>query len=268
MKEGRQTEILEVLPERKIVYLEGLYLGHNLHRISESLGKTLVYANYISNLDDVIAVKDSDGLCKVPRALKNPDDWRLFQELEAQADVTITSRAYLRRIALRSDRAQNVLMQFETGNEFEKLGEWRLQHGFKSRSPDVAIVGRRRTTQSLPKYFCCTRKYSCKRGRSHGTRLQSRGSCGVELGSRHVSWTIKKKITSEITFKGYTVHASKGESQYLIKSDKTDHMAMHKGSARKKTSKSKPFIQRKSEVKDCLRHDSGVVHTSGRKYIW
>ena len=48
----------------------------------------------------------------------------------------------------------------------------------------------------------------------------------------HVEWnseagrvrgTIKKKITSEITFKGYTVHASKEEPQYLIKSDKTDH---------------------------------------------
>jgi len=45
---------------------------------------------------------------------------------------------------------------------------------------------------------------------------------------------IKKKITSEITFKGYTVHASKDEPQYLIKSSTTDHMAMHKGSALKK----------------------------------
>jgi hypothetical protein len=59
----------------------------------------------------------------------------------------------------------------------------------------------------------------------------------------HVEWnseagrvqgTIKKKITSEIEFKGYTVHASKEEPQYLIKSDKTVHMAMHKGSALKK----------------------------------
>jgi hypothetical protein len=56
----------------------------------------------------------------------------------------------------------------------------------------------------------------------------------------HVEWNseagrvrgmIKKQITSEIKFKGYTVHASKIEPQYLIKSDKTDHMAMHKGSA-------------------------------------
>jgi len=49
----------------------------------------------------------------------------------------------------------------------------------------------------------------------------------------------RQKFTSEITFKGYTVHASKEESQYLIKSDKTDHLAMHKGSALKKISKIK-----------------------------
>jgi len=36
-----------------------------------------------------------------------------------------------------------------------------------------------------------------------------------------VQGTIKKKITSEIEFKGYTVHASKEEPQYLIKSNKT-----------------------------------------------
>ena len=63
----------------------------------------------------------------------------------------------------------------------------------------------------------------------------------------HVDWnseagrvrgTIKKKISSPITFKGYTVRASKEEPQYLIKSDKTDHLAMHKGSALKKIRKS------------------------------
>lgn len=56
----------------------------------------------------------------------------------------------------------------------------------------------------------------------------------------HVSWnseagrvsgTIRKKITAPIQFKGYTVHASADEPQYLIKSDKTPHLAMHKGSA-------------------------------------
>jgi Hypervirulence associated proteins TUDOR domain len=49
-----------------------------------------------------------------------------------------------------------------------------------------------------------------------------------------VSGIIIKKIISEITFKGYMVHASEEEPQYEIKSDKTDHRAMHKGSALRK----------------------------------
>jgi hypothetical protein len=64
----------------------------------------------------------------------------------------------------------------------------------------------------------------------------------------HVEWnseagrvrgTIRKKITAEIEFKGYTVHASEEEPQYLIESDKTGHLAMHKGSALKKVRKGK-----------------------------
>ena len=51
--------------------------------------------------------------------------------------------------------------------------------------------------------------------------------CNSEAGM--VTGTIIKKITSAITFKGYTVHASEDEPQYLIKSDKTDHEAIHKG---------------------------------------
>ena len=54
-----------------------------------------------------------------------------------------------------------------------------------------------------------------------------------------VRGTIKKKITSPIVFKGYTVHASKEEPQYLIKSVKTDHLAMHKGSALRRVRKNK-----------------------------
>jgi hypothetical protein len=50
----------------------------------------------------------------------------------------------------------------------------------------------------------------------------------------YVTGIIKKKITSEIVFKGYTVHASQDEPQYMIHSDKTDHIAMHKGTALEK----------------------------------
>ena len=56
----------------------------------------------------------------------------------------------------------------------------------------------------------------------------------------HVSWNseagrVRGKITRVVTaatqFKGYTVRASRDEPQYEIKSDTTDHIAMHKGSA-------------------------------------
>lgn len=51
-----------------------------------------------------------------------------------------------------------------------------------------------------------------------------------------VSGTITKVIDSEIEFKGHKVHASKDEPQYEIKSSKTNHIAMHKGSALTKVS--------------------------------
>ena len=46
-----------------------------------------------------------------------------------------------------------------------------------------------------------------------------------------VSGVIIRKITANTKFKGYTHHASREAPQYLIKSDKTDHIAIHKGSA-------------------------------------
>lgn len=62
----------------------------------------------------------------------------------------------------------------------------------------------------------------------------------------HVSWdseagrvhgVITRVVTSEIQFKNYKVHASKEDPQYEIKSAKTDHVAMHKGSALTKRSR-------------------------------
>lgn len=56
----------------------------------------------------------------------------------------------------------------------------------------------------------------------------------------HVSWNseagrvrgkIVKVHTRDLDYKGYTHHASRDEPQYEIKSDKTDHIAAHKGSA-------------------------------------
>lgn len=57
-----------------------------------------------------------------------------------------------------------------------------------------------------------------------------------------VSGIIIKKIISDTRFKGYVHHASRDAPQYLIKSDKTDHIAIHKGSAlRLQAARKKPL---------------------------
>jgi hypothetical protein len=49
-----------------------------------------------------------------------------------------------------------------------------------------------------------------------------------------VQGVVVKKVVADMRFKGYVHHASKAEPQYLIKSVKTDHVAMHKGHALKR----------------------------------
>lgn len=62
---------------------------------------------------------------------------------------------------------------------------------------------------------------------------------GFKIGD-HVSWNseagrvsgrIIKIHKKNFKYKGYTHHATADEPQYEIKSDKTDHIAAHKGSA-------------------------------------
>ena len=56
----------------------------------------------------------------------------------------------------------------------------------------------------------------------------------------HVSWNseagrvrgrIVRAHRMDVTYKGYIHHASADDPQYEIKSDKTDHVALHKGRA-------------------------------------
>ena len=47
----------------------------------------------------------------------------------------------------------------------------------------------------------------------------------------HVSGRIIAVHTRDFDYKGHTHHASEDDPQYEIKSDKTDHIAVHKGRA-------------------------------------
>ena len=64
---------------------------------------------------------------------------------------------------------------------------------------------------------------------SHAFKVGDHVRWNSEAG--HVSGHITKVHTSDTQYKGYTRHCSKDDPQYEIKSDKTDHVAMHKGSA-------------------------------------
>ena len=71
----------------------------------------------------------------VPKKIANKRDWRLFQELAAQADIIISSGRYLRDWA--EGRVQEILRVDDP--EYADLKEWRLAHNL-SPQPDIAIV--------------------------------------------------------------------------------------------------------------------------------
>jgi hypothetical protein len=65
----------------------------------------------------------------------------------------------------------------------------------------------------------------------HAFKVDDHVTWNSEAG--HVSGTIVKVHTKDVNYKGYVHHASEDEPQYAIKSDKTDHLALHKGAALK-----------------------------------
>jgi riboflavin biosynthesis pyrimidine reductase len=130
--------INQVFPVKRQVPLEGLYLDQRLRDRAAEIGRSLILTDFLTDKNGVIAKATKDGRFEIPAALKNSSDWGRYQELMAQADVIISGGSYFKRLAT----SQDILYQFEPGNAFEKLGQWRLNAGYKKRSPDVAIVTR------------------------------------------------------------------------------------------------------------------------------
>jgi riboflavin biosynthesis pyrimidine reductase len=120
------------------VPLNGLYLHSGLR---ESAGAgPLVYTNFIASIDGRIALARADGHLQAPKAITNPRDWRLFQELAALSDVLITSASQMRDIAHGKirDKAQDGLpLSHEPA--YQDLVAFRQERGL-SPQPAVAIV--------------------------------------------------------------------------------------------------------------------------------
>ncbi|MDD5036910.1 MAG: dihydrofolate reductase family protein [Methylococcaceae bacterium] len=120
-------------PPHQSVGLRGLYLDLKLHELG-SAEKPFVYANFLSSLDGRIALEDAGGEAYLPKSLTTPDDFRLFLELEAQADCLITHGGYLR--SLQAGRLGNIL-QIGLREDAADLAQWRIDQGL---SPQPAIV--------------------------------------------------------------------------------------------------------------------------------
>ncbi len=67
------------------------------------------------------------------------------------------------------------------------------------------------------------------RGRRGRFKVGDHVAWNSEAG--RVSGTIIAVHTSDFLYKGYTHHASEDDPQYEIRSDKSDHVAAHKGRA-------------------------------------
>lgn len=131
------ADLLQLFPPApRPVPLSGGYLAHHLHRRG-SPGRPFVYANFVSSLDGRIAVGDADkGEDRVPESLMSASDWRLFQELQAQADCFITGAGYLR--ALAAGKFPDIL---QVGLKERDLLDWRLANGLPSQPAIVVPTG-------------------------------------------------------------------------------------------------------------------------------
>ena len=128
--------IRQLYPVAREMPLQGLYLAHNLRKTAQASDEPYIYSNFISSVDGRIAIPDPRGKgLIVPKQTANERDWRLFQELAAQADLIISSGRYLRDWA--EGKAQEILQVDDP--RFSDLRGWRRDQGLAPQA-DIAII--------------------------------------------------------------------------------------------------------------------------------
>jgi len=115
--------------------LQGLYLGHAL-RDRRAAGRPYVYTNFIASLDGRISEPvPGSTRRRVPSAIANPRDWRLYMELLAQCDAVLTTARHLRALAAGRQRE---LLDLGQG-EYEDLGRWRRERHLPAQPLTVVV---------------------------------------------------------------------------------------------------------------------------------
>ncbi|WP_207478726.1 RibD family protein [Arenibaculum pallidiluteum] len=129
------TRILKLFPgPPQEAPLRGTYLAEGIHALGTTT-EPFVYANFVTSLDGRIAIDDPDRKASIlPPGLNSGNDFRLFLELQAQADCLITHGGYLRAVA--AGHLDDIL-QVGISEATRDLAEWRLASGL---APQPAVV--------------------------------------------------------------------------------------------------------------------------------
>ncbi|CAH9017962.1 RibD family protein [Candidatus Nitrosacidococcus sp. I8] len=129
------NQLIKIFPDfSESISLENLFLHQNLRKLGSNL-RPFVYANFITSLDGRISLVHSKTKAHVvPEAIGNKRDWRLFQELAAQADGILVSGRYMRQLA--QNTAQDGF-PISTKSSYQDLIKWRVSQGL---SPQPAII--------------------------------------------------------------------------------------------------------------------------------
>jgi riboflavin biosynthesis pyrimidine reductase len=137
MQVAEANTLLRIFPTPSgHVPLRGLYLSERFAPPAKPT-RSFVYANFITSLDGRISLPDPRTLKRTaPRAITNPRDWRLFQELAACADAILTSGRYVRD-APNGVSAQSFPVSGKP--EYADLVRWRVSRGLPAQ-PAVVIV--------------------------------------------------------------------------------------------------------------------------------
>lgn len=188
--------------------LKGTYLAHELRQYAHNTQEPYIYANFVSSLDGRIAIKRPRGKgMTVPKDTANPRDWRLYQELAAQADLFISTGRYLRDWA--EGHAQEILQTDDP--KYKDLREWRVARGLKPQ-PDIAIISasldfplpKVLTQNGRQAVFFTTAKPNPKRVRE----IEAQAGRVIVAGQKQVSGKLLKQRIQELGYQ--TVYSGAG----------------------------------------------------------
>lgn len=199
-----EKPVTRLYPDHARLPLRGLYLEH---RLRERRTTPFVYTNFISSLDGRISeLHGPEGRRRVPAALANARDWRLYMELLAQCDVVLTTARHLRAIAAGRQRE---LASLQTDADFADLAAWRADQGLAPYPVTAALSNRLdfplRVGEKLPGGILLLTG-----GNADPARVEEIRAAGIEIAQAHGAMDAAGIVQALQSRKLYTVYSIAG----------------------------------------------------------